>query len=462
MLITSATFRPATQEEVTHAKGNLLWRMVTRPLDIVTRIMGTWQYYRQMANPYAWDTPAPLKAFHYIKWHYGFAPERDFLTTCPAFFGTWQKICNQTIVKEFFRHNRQGELFDSSRSMYALCDVVKKAFPNSKITAEDFMFTCSAAKNQMYHQLILKLMNGLKLNEQIPFIQQAAEEILQNWETRSQKGEAIDAIVEPRYFTSKIISHYMFNISEGDKEIAESINFINYYIVLQVTRQKKEAKDDEKFMHSLQIFNREISTLLNKNDCIPLFENSNLTIEQKQAMAFIIFFGGQETTASLLTYVLFLLAKDKDLQREVQMKFSHHASLNPAEMTSFFNRMIREFTPAYGVGRLLKTDACLEYQIQGENKPRKHIFHKGETLVADIAKMAQQSTKIEDRNSWNPFGGGVHRCPGEKLATKEFEEFIKALSAYDIELVEEKDVHKRGSITLHFVGNLKIRLSRHS
>lgn len=458
MSITSATMRPATLEEVTYAKGNVLWRLMIKPLDFAIRTIGTLQYYSNISNPYSWKTPLPLQAFHTIKWYCGWAPERSFLTTCPAFFGTWQKICDQTIVKELFKHNRQGEFFNSSRSMHAICDIIKKAFP--EVTTEDFMFTCSPANNKMYHQLILNFINGQNLQDQIPLIRNIAKETLQEWEDRSQKGEVIDAIIEPHFFTSKIISRLMFNIAEGDKKIAEAMNFINDYIVLQAT-QKKRKDDEQKFMESLQIFKKAISDLESKQN-IPLFENNSLTPQQKQAMAFVIFFAGQDTTASLLTYVLFSLAKNKDLQYELKKNFHDRTSENSKEMISFFNQIICEFTPVYSVGRLLKTDTCLEYQIQGEDKPRKHVFYKGETLTIDIAKMAQQTPTPKNPNSWNPFGGGVHRCPGEQLAKKEFEEFVRALSAYRIELVEEQGVDKKGAFTLHLTGKLKIQLFRHN
>lgn len=469
MNVVEARLRPATQEEVAQEKGGYLWRSINSPWNFAMKFLGTWELYSMKGNFLVMNTPRPLRLAHAIKYYTGYAPERSFMRSLPSFIATWNIIEDQTkVVEEFFRHDRDGDIFEHSGTMLALAEIIKKAFPEAAIQNEDFIFTCSPEKNKMLHDIILRLITGQKLRSAAGVIKNEAEQTLKAWEGRCAKGDLVNATVESRSYASRIISRLIFGTPTGDDNIAIAVNFINFYIIKTMMRTVT-ADDTPKFNEALKVFNNTVTGVLESSANIPLFEEGNLTHQQKLAMVFTIFFAGQETVGTLLSYILWKLAKDGDLQKKLREEcLKGLANENENErikaIQDLFVRTIGEFPPAYGITRLFKGDTCLEFRFEGETEARKHIFYKGERLSVMMNKLAEKNLPMVDSNqpsygSWLPFGSGKHHCPGETLAKTEIYEFLVAiLSKYEIFTEQVDEIKKVGAVTLQLAEDVIISL----
>lgn len=198
-------------------------------------------------------------------------------------------------------------------------------------------------------------------------------------------------------------------------------------------------KEEGDFKSNLQLFGKTINHILERED-IPLFRGSDLTIAQKKSMIFILLFAGQETTASLLSYILWKLASNPVLQELLNRKIVEDRT----EIDRLFDQSLKEFNASYGIPRLIKVDTCLEYTLRGETVPRKHIFFKGESISVRIDKLAQAA------DEWFPFGRGPHLCPGQKLAETEIKEFVLEYLKKYVASTTQKTIETAGQVTLTF------------
>lgn len=463
--VSEAHFRLATQEESQAARGGIGWQVLISPWTLACKVMGTVEMVFRKANIISWQEPL-LQDLVDRAWIYmGYNPENAFIQNIYSFFGNRHLLeGNKEVFKAFLSHYRSDEIFENSMSMKKLLEIIRKTFPDDKFTPEDFMFTCSAEQTKIYRALLHKMLNGKKIKEFAPLIQKNVQVTLKEWNSRCENGEQINITLETRLFTSKIITQLMFADDETSQKITRSIDFINYYIVKSIVSFYMPAKDEELFKDALVTFREAVDKIL-CSESIPLFEEkNNLSLSQKKALIFILFFAGQDTTASLLTHVLHELAINPDAQECLRKEIINSTHKNVQQIVGinrFFNRSIKEFTPAYGIGRYLKEDTCFEFQLENETEMRKRIFFKGETVAIRIHRLADYTLNEEASNyrNWFPFGFGPHSCPGEKLAREEIMLFLQELVLnYTIETEQKGDISRIGMITLQFSENIMITL----
>lgn len=465
--VVKAELRFATDEEVSQAKGSLFWRYASYPCSFGSKVLGTIKMFRE-TNILKTSTPLPLQIAHNIKWLLGYAPEQEFMTEFPSFLGDRHIFeANETeILKVFFKEHRNDKMFQPPRSIMMFQQLVSDSFPDSKFTSDDVMFTCGKKMTETYRHLILQKMSGNQKIDSLPIIKEERQKLLNQWETKCSLGQTVNATTDLRVFSSSIITRMLLGNTNQTSELAEAVNFINFYIAETIfksgisriidsvtyllgykteTDQLKDRYDD-----ALKVFNKAVNEIL-QNKSIPLFENDQLlTLAQKQALIFIIFFAGQETTASLITYAISVLAKDPELQSQLRRDIENNSQ---TVLHNFFERCLREFPPAYGISRKLKTDVCMEYTMRNGVSLKK-IFFKDEVLTVFLfdrqgkLNVSEKKESAENKHTYY-FGGGPHRCPGEALARTEFREMISGLLLnYHLSTPQTEENKLLGKITL--------------
>jgi cytochrome P450 len=457
-IVKKATFRPATLKEVKNARGTLAWRMISYPCHMLSKVMGTLEVLWKGPNVLAWKTPILQSYVERFSYYIGYHPEQPFLTRLFTFVGDRYMIDDKKILDAFFRHHRNDEIFTGTLAMDKLFQTLKLIFPEDQLSKEDFMLTCSKDRTSFYQKILHRLLTGEISNLFNSQIQNIAKNTVSQWYDLSENENKINITQATRLFTSKIITLLMFNSDESSVDIAQAIDFISLYIV-KTSIRKAPLEDQDRFNQSLKIYREAVEKILKKTD-IPLFnENNSLTLAQKKAMVFLLFAAGQETTAALLNYILWTLAKNPESQEMI-----HQACLSQEdhipEIDNYIRNALREFSPTYGVGRLVKEDICLEYTFKDEEKPRKYIFFKGEIVAGRIEGLAKKTLPSNTNyNDWHAFGSGVHRCPGEKLALQEVAEFMRALfSNYKIKTDQTESIPKVGLITTQLAEDIYIRM----
>jgi cytochrome P450 len=407
-------------------------------------------------------------------------PECSFISYFPTFIGTFYHIQDPVAIKALFKEFRGSSesngLFTPTRSIKTLLNILKEAFPENDITEEDVIFTCSHASSKYYRAWLHHLLDGKHIANYRPIIREEADKTLKNWALRCEQGQPI-RLSEAALFASQIITRLMFGHKVGGEALAKAVNIINWYTLYKQIG-KVSQQDEEKYKQALTTFKETVEEVIDDVQA-PLFAPKNqntLTLEQKKAMAFIIFFAGQETTGFLLGNILRHLAQNNHLQSALRAKIQKKDLLKEkdieiqAEIENLITQSLADYPPSYAISRriMAEKDICLEYVLEGEEKPRKLIMNRGDLVSArmiDAAKRINASSpqKITQERSydlWSAFGGGAHSCPGKNLALTEVFEFILlAIQGYNLTTNQSQEPHVVGQITLQFIENITIKLS---
>lgn len=468
MNVTRAEFRVATAQDIEDVKGNWLWRTVTYPSNLLTtglcKILGTWEIFSNRNNVLAWDTPklqllgegiSALK--DRVLANLGFEGYRDqlYLKTLFSFFGDRYFIDDRVIMEAFFKYHRKENSWNGTSSLNRFINLIKKMFPEETFTQEDFMFSCSKEQTQKYHSILLKLIEKNK-DKFIPTIEKIASDTVEKWfETCKKTGQGINITEATRIYAAEIVAKRIFNIDCPNKEISEAMDFLSNYVVKEQAG-KLTPQDELQLKTTFEVLKELAGKVLeNINYFDPV---DQLTNAQRKAMVIVLIFAGQETTASLLNYMIWKLARaPKDFN-------NIHAAIESGELQTsnrmindYFVKSIHEFTPAYVVNRETKQDTCLECTVNG--KQRKVIIDQGQSVTARISKLAENTpASSRDFNDWFAFGNAVHACPGKSLAQSEIEIFIGKLAKYEITTNQSKNIKIVGIVTSRLEEDIYIKL----
>lgn len=473
--VTFAKFREANpfSDQDAYPSKNPLWRMAAYPIEVAMKVLCTGILYTQKTNALHWYKPLPFELIDKVTGWLRFNPECSFLSYFPTFFGTFYHIQDPLVIKALFKEFRGSSesdgLFTPTKSIRTLQNILKEAFPENEITEEDIMFSCSQTNSKYYRGWLHHLLDQKHITEYQSIIRDEADVTLKEWTLRCKQGQSIH-LLEASIFASRVITRLMFGQKVGGEALAKAVNFINWY-VLHKQIGKISQQDEEKYKESLKIFRDTIDKIINDPE-VPLFSSQNqdlLTEAQKKAMAFIIFFAGQETTGFLLGNILRFLGKNKELQSFLREKIQKKDEIQK-EIENLITQALAQYPPAYGVSRRIMTgkDICLEYVLEGEQKKRKLIMNQGDFVSARMIEAAKRinslSTQIHTQERsyelWSAFGGGAHSCPGKNLALAEVFEFILlVIQGYDLKTDQIKEPHVVGQITLQFVEDITISLS---
>jgi cytochrome P450 len=461
--IAKIELRAATPEESAQQRGGYAWGIARLPWDITRKVMGTAKLIFVGANGVLWGRPTVQTLVDKACYWLGFRPEETFMETFHTFpLGNLHQIYGSTkAMKALLAHHRNKDIFANSMSMSKLFQFCQRVFPEEQITEDDFMLTCSPEKTKEYRSLLHTLLKGTNINAFADEIAKTSESTLHEW---SEK-ESVNATIETRVHTTKIITKLMFGEDSSGSEIAQAIDFINLFIMKTVLKQVK-PEDEAKFQEAIGVFRNKVEEVL-KKDSAPIFAQDNaLSQAQKKVLIFTIFFAGQETTASLMAWILHKLSTTPQLQQELQDQLKEHEPNSREQIElieQFFSIEIGHFTPAFGTGRKLAQDVCIEYQLEGESQQRKLVIPKGEIIAARMWKHAEQKLATNETNyhEWLPFGYGPHSCPGETLAKKIVVLLLlDLLSNYTVTTSTTPDVKKIGLFTLKLSEDIIVNVQK--
>ena len=201
-----------------------------------------------------------------------------------------------------------------------------------------------------------------------------------------------------------------------------------------------------------------LSLLLAAHDAETGFRPSDAQIRDE---IMTLFLAGHETTANLLTWALYLLARDPDVERRV------HDALGRGD-AGVVDRLIKEtlrlYPPAWIIGREPQRDVTL---VDGS------VLRAGTTvfvvpLVLHRRREAFADPERFDPDRWLgpepppfayiPFGGGARRCIGEEFALREAAIVLAAIiQRHRFALASDVPVAVEPLVTLRPAGPVPMR-----
>lgn len=412
-------------------------------------------------------------------------PFRAF-TSFPSLFFTFKATCIPEIMKAILKPARRDPekgVFEDKENQYTLFAIVKDLYPSEKIEINDSIFTCHKDFLIKYRQPILQFIGPSHIKEHRKNLAQIAAEVIENCSTQKQ----INATELSFVFTTNVISKLLLGHPgpfETYKQISLALDCMNRLMLKKIWRQPFSSLEKKNYEDALETIRKAInislqtSTNSNLSSFLRAMEDKNLSPIQIKISLFNMYFAGSETSASLLTYLLWQLGKHPEYQEEIYRDIVKEDILaqDLAEdsliLNLVFAESIRLFTPAYlGTRRPAAPLICRIKNADGdiifEEKIKKH-----EVLATACTFAGKGLSRFENPNQfnprkfattpsldWEPFGDGAHTCPGQWLAKSEILIFVALLiKRFRFTASPEKESQQKGLITNKLSDTLWISL----
>jgi cytochrome P450 len=458
MSVEFAAFRPATPSEVSQSNGNFLWQIASGACNIVNIALNTLRLVTNKEDAFQWTPVLSFRVVTDLTLRLGLWPEQRFSSHFPNAAFNLYRFKDPVVMKALLSAHRHSDIFTHIKSYQLVFDMIPKVFPETKFTEEDFVLTCSEKNTLLYRSLFSGLMSDETAQN---VVQEEVSKCLNDW----AKAPQVNVTEESRILASNIISRILFGEAAGNTELSNAIFFTNHFLVKGISGTLS-AEENQKFEEFCTIFRNETNKVVDKSPPPPFFKDKSelLTRAQKQALVFATFFAGQETAASLINNILYVLANNPEAQKELASK-----ELSSDFLQRYLVQAIHDFTPAAAVGRKTTKPVCLEYKFKGEETTRKVIYPEGAQLGTSIFQLAQQNPDPATSHAgWMPFGTGPNRCPGMTLAENEIKTLVASLHHFlknngeMILIPTQTEVTQVAHFTLHLSEDIFISFKQRS
>lgn len=183
-------------------------------------------------------------------------------------------------------------------------------------------------------------------------------------------------------------------------------------------------------------------------------------------------FAGHETTSSVLSWTLYLLAKHPEWLTIVENEIKNNLGNNPPglesmdsmpELTKVFNESMRLYPPSWSLGRICENDTdLLGHQIKKGDvfiiSP--YLIHHDPKHWIDPEVFNPNRSRPTHPMAFIPFGSGPRACTGEMLARMEMMIIIPTLiQHFKIELPKGHIVHPAFQVSLRPDGGVPLILT---
>jgi len=190
--------------------------------------------------------------------------------------------------------------------------------------------------------------------------------------------------------------------------------------------------------------------------------------EEVKDMIKVVFIGGQETTATLLTRSLYYLCKYPEWQ---QLLVEEALQDKDTLLQAFFAETLRLHPPAYGQARELTQNSDFletgEELSAGTTLLFLHIFSQKDAsrwpdpLSFNPYRFQGLASPFDDRTKLFPFGMGPNICLGKRYAQSIAKEFIQTLvKGHEIKFARTHNGDETMGFMLHLKEDLYITVSQ--
>lgn len=372
-------------------------------------------------------------------------------------------------------------------------DMLKLLLGNGLLTSEgDFW------KKQ--RRLIQPAFGKKKLEELTLVMVAETEKSVARLQNAAEKNDIVDILAEMNALTLDIISKSMFSSGVEDKAqiVGEEITRLNNYAVDKINSpfpiphwiptplNRKERKSlDTLDKVIFEIINTRRKSKEQKDDLLSMLldvqdedTGERMSDQQLRDEVMTIFIAGNETSSNALTWTLYLLSQNPDIEKrfvqEIKERFTDKPITTQNIMEFHYSRMILEesmrlYPPAWIVGRRPLEDVEIEgYQIPKDTNILMPVFylHKSplywqEPDKFDPERFAPETRNNIDRFVYLPFGGGPRMCIGNHFAMLEMQIVITMLySRFTFEMQKDFAVELDPLITLRPKNGLMMKVTK--
>ncbi|XP_049825855.1 probable cytochrome P450 6a20 [Aethina tumida] len=212
-----------------------------------------------------------------------------------------------------------------------------------------------------------------------------------------------------------------------------------------------------------------------------------ITFNELAAQAFVFFFAGYETSSTTMTFALYEIATNKDLQNKMRQEIREVLKNHDGKLTyeavkdmELMGRVVDETLRKYPAISMIPRECTKDYQIPGTDV----TIEKGTSIVIstlgihrdpehypDPMKFDPDRFLEENKHSrhpfaWIPFGEGPRTCIGLRFGVMQTKVGLASiLENYDISLSEKTRVplefNESSGLILSVKGGVWIKVTKH-
>nr|AAT72405.1 cytochrome P450 [Culex pipiens pallens] len=282
------------------------------------------------------------------------------------------------------------------------------------------------------------------------------------------------------FFTPKL------NALFGFKFIAQEIEDFIMNVVRETLEYRESNKVVRKDMMQLlmQLRNSGTVSIDDRWDIEVSTNKKKLSLEQVTAHAFVFFIAAYETSSTTISFCLFELARNPEIQKKVQQEIDQVLASHNGEITydninemKYLENCIDETLRKYPAVPFLNRECSKDYKIPGTDT----TIEKGTSLVIPVLGLhrdpdhypepdrfiPERFSNFEDISTkpYLPFGAGPRNCIGLRLGKLQTKAgLVMMLSKFNVRLADETYASKElaldaRSVVLMPVGGIKVSIS---
>jgi cytochrome P450 len=455
-------------QEANRERVSLWRRIATAPFRLFETLINTCRLIRHA------ELRKPLSARA--------CPRRWLNSFSTLFFTSHVTACPHMMkaVLKFPRNEGTQGLFQDRENARVFLPLLKDLFPDDHITADDFLFTCHQKMLSIYREPILKFIGPANIRTHLDALAVIVDENLQI-DSGSVNTTELAMIYSTHVISRLLLGHPgPLNLY---REISQAISVATQHVMKSTWKRPISESDKAKYVWALDVIRKAVTTTIQSREkpilgsfLETLREDKKMTDGQIKTTLFLMYLAGSETTASLLNYLVWQLARHPDHQQEIHEEIQRHnqeslsiLAQNLVSVERFYAESIRLFTPVYVIGRQPADDLlCTIRDNKGKTVYRQRIV-KEEGLLCTPTFAARDPEQFENPDDfnphrfarvpknfpWLPFAEGAHFCPGQWLARAEVLLFVTGLiKRYSLALKSNSDRKQKGYMTLKLDGEV--------
>lgn len=401
-------------------------------------------------------------------------PKTAFLLTHPEYV--------QIILQDRVENYPKGKIWDSFRQISG----------NGLIASE-------GAYWRRQRQRIQPAFSHDRLNSYVSVMTQTITEMLDRWSIYAQTGESFDLCPEFLKMVSLLAARSLFGVDEsGDTELTADFMYdlqtalaskirsafpTPLFIPTPNNLKIKSAKGRfdlvaDRIIAQHRQNNSDRGDLLSAM-MLALDEETGelMSDEQLRDEVMTLFVAGHETSARLLPFIFYLLAKSADIEQkliaEIQTVVGSRIPtfadvLQMKYAKQIFDEALRLYPPIYFIFR----EAAVADTIAGFNIPQDavifvspYITHRhpqfwqnSEDFQPDRFAVGESATK-RHKFAYFPFGGGPHTCIGPNFAALEvILTLVAIVQRYQVKLVSKESIELDSLLILSARDGVRVSL----